>query len=58
MVWSDNLPADVARVTNGHKADAIYDGMGRETFAASFDSLHKLALLGRPPGRLLALVLH
>jgi NADPH2:quinone reductase len=41
LVWSDNLPADVARVTNGHKADVIYDGIGRKTFAASLDSLHQ-----------------
>jgi NADPH:quinone reductase len=45
LVWSDNLPADVARVTNGHKADVIYDGIGRKTFAASLDSLHQRGTL-------------
>ena len=56
LVWSDNLPADVARVTNGHKADVIYDGIGRKTFAASLDSLHQRGTLvsigassGSPP---------
>jgi NADPH2:quinone reductase len=56
LVWSDNLPADVARVTSGHKADVIYDGIGRKTFAASLDSLHQRGTLvsigassGSPP---------
>jgi NADPH2:quinone reductase len=56
LVWSDDLPADVARVTNGHKADVIYDGIGRKTFAASLDSLHQRGTLvsigassGSPP---------
>jgi NADPH2:quinone reductase len=56
LIWSDNLPADVARVTNGHKADVIYDGIGRATFAASLDSLHQRGTLvsigassGSPP---------
>jgi NADPH:quinone reductase len=46
----------VARVTNGHKADVIYDGIGRKTFAASLDSLHQRDMLvsigassGSPP---------
>ncbi len=45
LVWSEHLPADVGRVTNGHKADVIYDGIGRNTFAASLDSLHQRGTL-------------
>jgi NADPH:quinone reductase len=46
----------VARVTNGHKADVIYDGIGRKTFAVSLDNLHQRGALvsigassGSPP---------
>jgi NADPH:quinone reductase len=39
VIWGQDLPAEIARLTDGRKADVIYDGIGRTTFAASLDSL-------------------
>ncbi|KRR05350.1 quinone oxidoreductase [Bradyrhizobium jicamae] len=39
VIWSRDLPAEIARLTDGRKADVVYDGIGRTTFAASLDSL-------------------
>lgn len=40
LVWGAcDLPAEVARLTGGRKADVVYDGVGRDTFAASLDCL-------------------
>ena len=40
FVWGAcDLPAEVAKVTGGRKADVVYDGIGKPTFAASLDSL-------------------
>lgn len=40
IVWgSGDLPAKVAEVTDGRKADVVFDGIGKATFAASLDSL-------------------
>ncbi|MXQ14225.1 quinone oxidoreductase family protein [Microvirga makkahensis] len=57
LVWgSCDLPKEVAALTNGRKADVVYDGIGRETFGASLDSLRPRGLLasigastGAPP---------
>jgi NADPH:quinone reductase len=46
LVWSAcDLPAEVARITDGKKAHVVYDGLGRLTFAASLDSLRPRGLL-------------
>jgi NADPH2:quinone reductase len=40
LVWGAcDLPSEVARLTDGRKVDVVYDGIGKETFAASIDSL-------------------
>lgn len=40
LVWGqDDLPAEVARLTDGRKADVVYDGIGRLTFDTSLDCL-------------------
>ena len=57
LVWGAcDLPAEVATLTNGRKADVVYDGIGRDTFGASLDSLRPRGLLasigastGTPP---------
>jgi NADPH2:quinone reductase len=57
LVWgAGDLPAEVAALTNGRKADVVYDGIGRDTFGASLDSLRPRGLLvsigastGAPP---------
>ncbi|MGH1588693.1 quinone oxidoreductase family protein [Methylobacterium phyllosphaerae] len=57
LVWGAcDLPAEVARLTDGGKAHVVYDGVGRETFQASLDSLRPRGLMvsygastGAPP---------
>lgn len=56
LVWGPDLAADVARVTDGAKANVVYDGVGKDTFAASLDCLRPRGLLasigassGTPP---------
>jgi NADPH2:quinone reductase len=57
LVWGAcDLPAEVAAITKGKKADVVYDGIGRKTFTASLDSLRPRGLLasigassGAPP---------
>lgn len=56
LVWSPDLAADVARVTDGAKAHVVYDGVGKDTFTASLDCLRPRGLLvsigassGAPP---------
>lgn len=40
LVWGRcDVAAEVERISNGHMADVVYDGVGRETFDASIDSL-------------------
>jgi len=39
------LAAEVAKLTDGHKADVVYDGIGKPTFAASLDSLRPRGLM-------------
>lgn len=40
LIWGEcDLPAEVARLTAGRKADVVYDGVGKTTFDASLDSL-------------------
>ncbi|GGD26039.1 quinone oxidoreductase family protein [Aureimonas glaciei] len=46
LVWgSCDLAGEVSRLTDGRKADVVYDGIGRETFAASVDSLRPRGLM-------------
>lgn len=46
LVWgSCDLPAEVSRLTDGRKADVVYDGIGRDTFAASLDCLRPRGLM-------------
>lgn len=57
LIWgAGNLPSELARVTDGRKADVVYDAVGRDTFAASLDSLRPRGMLvsfgsssGQPP---------
>jgi NADPH2:quinone reductase len=40
LVWGAcDLSSEVACLTDGRKVDVVYDGIGKETFAASIDSL-------------------
>jgi NADPH2:quinone reductase len=40
LVWGAcDVPSEVTRLTDGRKVDVVYDGVGRETFDASIDSL-------------------
>ncbi|MFC0200374.1 quinone oxidoreductase family protein [Paracoccus rhizosphaerae] len=40
LIWGKNdLPAEVARLTDGRKADVVYDGIGKLTFDTSLDCL-------------------
>jgi NADPH:quinone reductase len=46
LVWgSCNLPAEVARLSRGRKADVVYDGIGRLTFTTSLDCLRPRGLM-------------
>ena len=57
LVWgSCDLPAEVSRLSGGRKADVVYDGLGRLTFATSLDCLRPRGLMvsigastGAPP---------
>lgn len=40
LIWrKEDLPAEVARLTDGRKADVVYDGIGKLTFDTSLDCL-------------------
>ncbi|WP_237478218.1 quinone oxidoreductase family protein [Lichenibacterium dinghuense] len=46
LVWGTcDLPAEVARLTAGRKADVVYDGIGKLTFSASIDSVRPRGLM-------------
>jgi NADPH:quinone reductase len=46
LVWgSCDLPAEVAKLTDGHKAHVVYDGIGKLTFAASLECLRPRGLM-------------
>jgi NADPH2:quinone reductase len=46
LVWNEaNLPKEVARLTGGRRADVVYDGIGRATFAASLDCLRPRGMM-------------
>jgi NADPH2:quinone reductase len=46
LVWGAcDLPAEVARLTDGRKAHVVYDGIGRATFHASLDSLRTRGMM-------------
>ncbi len=42
---AQTLAADVAKITNGKKADVVYDPIGRVSFEASLDSLRPRGLM-------------
>jgi NADPH2:quinone reductase len=41
VIWSEKLPAEVERLTDSRKADVVYDGIGKTTFAASLNCLRQ-----------------
>ncbi len=41
----ENVPARIAELTNGRKVPVVYDGVGKDTFMASLDSLAPRGLL-------------
>lgn len=45
IVGHKNLAADVRKITNGAMVPVVYDGVGRDTFDASLDSLAPLGLM-------------
>jgi NADPH2:quinone reductase len=46
LVWGAcDLPAEVAKFTDGQKAHVVYDGIGKLTFAASLDCLRPRGLM-------------
>ena len=46
LVWGQgDLAREVAILTDGRKADVVYDGVGRATFEASLDSLRPRGLM-------------
>jgi NADPH2:quinone reductase len=57
LVWGkDDVPSEVARLTDGKKADAVFDPIGKNTFEASLDSLRPRGVMvsfgassGEPP---------
>lgn len=57
LLWGrHDIPAEVARITAGRKADVVYDGVGKQTFGASLDCLAPRGLMasigassGAPP---------
>jgi NADPH2:quinone reductase len=54
LVWGAvDLPAEIAKITDGKKADVVYDPIGRAPFESSLDSVRPRGLLvsfgGAPP---------
>jgi len=46
LVWGqDDLPDGIRAATGGRKADVVYDGIGRTTFATSLDCLRPRGLM-------------
>jgi NADPH2:quinone reductase len=46
LVWGAcDLPSEVKKLTDGRKADVVYDGIGKPTFSASLDSLRPRGLM-------------
>ena len=46
LVWGAcDPPAEVAKLTGGHKAHVVYDGIGKLTFATSLDCLRRRGLM-------------
>jgi NADPH:quinone reductase len=46
LVWGAvDLPKEVVKLTDGRKADVVYDSIGRQTFEASLDSLRSRGML-------------
>jgi NADPH2:quinone reductase len=45
VIGHENLPAEVKRITGGAMVPVAYDSVGKDTFAASIDSLAPLGLM-------------
>jgi NADPH:quinone reductase len=45
LLWTAGLAAEITRLTDGRKADVVYDPIGRVTFEASLDSLRPRGML-------------
>jgi NADPH2:quinone reductase len=46
LVWgAHDIPTEVGKLTDGHKANVVYDGIGKLTFAASLDCLRPRGLM-------------
>jgi NADPH2:quinone reductase len=46
LVWGAcDLPAEVKTLTDGAKAHVVYDGIGKQTFAASLDCLRPRGMM-------------
>ncbi|ACI59546.1 Alcohol dehydrogenase zinc-binding domain protein (plasmid) [Rhizobium leguminosarum bv. trifolii WSM2304] len=39
VIWSNDLPDEIARITQKRGVDVVYDGVGKTTFAASLECL-------------------
>ncbi len=45
ILGTANIPAEVKRITGGAMVPVVYDGVGRDTFAASLDCLAPLGMM-------------
>jgi NADPH2:quinone reductase len=45
IIGTDNLPAEVKRITHGAMVPVVYDSIGRDTFTASLDCLAPLGMM-------------
>lgn len=46
LIWgASDLPAEVAKLTGGRKADVVYDSIGKLTFATSLDCLRPRGMM-------------
>ena len=46
FVWGEaDIPAEVKRLTGGRGVQVVYDGVGKDTFAASIDSLAQRGIM-------------
>jgi len=45
LIGLDDLPARVHKLTKGHGVDVVYDGVGKDSFTASLDSLRPRGLM-------------
>lgn len=45
ILSSDDVPAQVKKITKGKGVDVVYDGVGKDSFFASLDSLRPLGMM-------------